>query len=401
MTDVDQPYQVHPGDYLNQHDVNTFGCTVCHRGQGRAMKFEEAVGIGYHWDYPMLPAGLTQSSCGLCHSAAEVATAGGELYAEGKEMFDTKGCASCHKLNGRGGNLGPELDKVGVKVSRQVPMKFIEGDHTLPQWLMEHFQDPQKIVEDSQMKPPGLTDDEIMALTTYMLSLQGRDLPSTYLSPEKHLEMYRMNVPLDLSGEELFKKFCATCHDSGEVGGYDKFFKKYMPAVRGPTYLQIATVEYLEANIKQGHPETLMPSWSKGSGGLTDEEVRRISEFLLSGDTGAHALPASAVARAQDVLWATPGDVRAGRRIFTKQCVGCHGLDAAGLLGPSLNTKVFQSAASDGFIYTTIAYGRRNAAMPGFLGDGALTEEQVEDLVAFVRSLVGDKAPQGAEEERP
>ncbi|MCH7945330.1 MAG: hypothetical protein IIC73_04850, partial [Armatimonadetes bacterium] len=95
MTDVEEPYKVHPGEYLNQHDVNTFGCTVCHRGQGRAMKLDEAKGVGYHWDYPMLPAGLTQSSCGLCHSAGEVATTGGELYAEGKEMFETQGFSSC------------------------------------------------------------------------------------------------------------------------------------------------------------------------------------------------------------------------------------------------------------------------------------------------------------------
>ncbi len=49
----------HPGHYLEWHEVGRFGCTVCHRGQGRAMDFKDAKAEGRHWDYPLLPTELT------------------------------------------------------------------------------------------------------------------------------------------------------------------------------------------------------------------------------------------------------------------------------------------------------------------------------------------------------
>ena len=36
MTKVDHPYKVHPGNFLENHSVAKFGCTICHYGQGRA-----------------------------------------------------------------------------------------------------------------------------------------------------------------------------------------------------------------------------------------------------------------------------------------------------------------------------------------------------------------------------
>ena len=32
------PLRVHPGSYLDSHDPNKFGCTICHDGQGRDRK---------------------------------------------------------------------------------------------------------------------------------------------------------------------------------------------------------------------------------------------------------------------------------------------------------------------------------------------------------------------------
>ena len=34
---LEQPYRTHPGTFLDHHPPATFGCTVCHAGQGRAM----------------------------------------------------------------------------------------------------------------------------------------------------------------------------------------------------------------------------------------------------------------------------------------------------------------------------------------------------------------------------
>lgn len=394
MASQPQPFRTHSGDYLQNHPPETFGCTICHRGQGRAVVFKEAKAVGYHWDYPLLPLEYTQASCGVCHAAEEVASRGGEIYAEGRHLFVTKGCASCHKLDGRGGNLGPALDGEGLKVRGQLPMARIDGPATLPQWLMQHFEDPQKVVVGSQMPPPRLSRDESRALTVYMLSLQNRDLPRTYLSPEKHLEFYRQAHPDPLSGAELYSRFCSSCHDTGTFGGYDPFFRKFMPAVRGVSLVSTASRDYLLKTVRHGRPGTLMPAWGADSGGLSEPELERLVDHLLA-DAPKAGTP---LARTREGSFPVRGDPQSGAAIFGKHCVGCHGPAGSGQQAPTLANPAFQQAASDGFLYVTIAMGRRNTAMPGFLGvrTAGFTNSDIEDLVAYVRSLGNGPAPRPA-----
>ncbi|MFH1279232.1 MAG: c-type cytochrome [Candidatus Eisenbacteria bacterium] len=383
MTGVPAPYAAHPGDYLREHEIERFGCTICHRGQGRAMDFEQAKSEKHHWDYPLLPTVYAQSSCGVCHSPEEVAVRGGDWYAAGAAQFEEKGCRSCHKLGGRGGNLGPELDNEGLKVRGQLPMARVEGPKTLPEWLAEHFRDPGGIVAGSRMPSPGLSPDENRALTTFMLSLQDRDLPSSYLTPERHLEVYRNARPPERTGEDLYRTFCSHCHDTGRSGRFDKFFGIFIPAIRGESYRSTVSPAYLAANIREGRPGKIMPGWSPASGGLSEEEIRRVAVYLLgrevSPDEWNDPKPSPA----------PKGDAERGRRLFAKNCSGCHGADGAGRVGPSLDTAVFRRYAGDPFLFRTIAEGRRNTAMPAFLGPvaGGLGEGDVNDLIAFLRTL--------------
>lgn len=395
MTAEKQPYRTHPGDYLEHHPAEKYGCTICHRGQGRALVFDEAKGEGHHWDYPLLPISHTQSSCGVCHTAEEVANKGGEVYAQGKLLYETKGCSSCHSLNGRGGSVGPKLDNEGLKVRGQLVMTNVAGPHTLPEWLSQHFDNPQKIVAGSLMKPPQLSAEENEALTTYMLSLQSRDLPRTYLSPGKHLEYYKEANPDPETGEETYNRYCSNCHDTGLYGRYDPFYAKFVPAIRGITFVQIASPEYIEQNILLGRPGTLMAAWGADTGGLGDEDITRVREFLLSRELSPEErLSAELLAQMETQANASVGDTIRGGAIFEKQCTGCHGLNGIGKLAPALINPVFQKTASAALIYTTIAQGRRNTAMPAFLSPngGGLAETDIADLTAYVRSL-GTAAP--------
>ncbi len=393
MTDVKSPHKVHPGPYLNQHEVGKFGCTICHRGQGRALVFSEAKAVGHHWPHPMLPGGLTQSSCGLCHSPAEVRSAGGEKYARGHRLFGELGCVSCHKLYGRGGSLGPELTREGWKAPQEVSMKNVRGDKTLARWIYEHFQDPQRIVPGSLMPPPRLAAGQLEALTIYTLSLQRRDLPSKYLSPGKYLELHRLRNPPEMTGKQLVARYCGTCHDTGSYGRYDAFYQRFIPAIRGPSFVQLVTPEYLDAAIRRGRPGTPMAAWA---GGLKDNELVKIRSYLLGRkvEPGVR-LPPKIVAQAKDPGLVIHGDVAQGAAIFARQCASCHGPRGEGRLGPALANRVFQGSATDGFLYATIAYGRADTAMPAFLGthQGSYRPSQIQALVAFVRSLGGGVRP--------
>jgi mono/diheme cytochrome c family protein len=305
-------------------------------------------------------------------------------------------------VNGRGGSLGPELDEVGLKVRAQLPMASVEGDHTLPQWLVEHFENPQKIVANSLMRPPHLSADENEALTIYMLSLQGRDLPESYLSPHKHLEFFEQHFPQPQTGEELFRRYCGVCHDSGDYGRYDAFYKKFIPAVRGPSLVQIASPEYFDQNIRKGRPGTLMMPWNTETSGLSDDDLAKIAEYVRSAAVPASDRLAPELAQiATDPNFKSSGDVARGLAIYSRHCTGCHGPEGEGLLGPAIDSPVLQQTATDGFLYATISAGRRNTAMPGFLGAGqdGLSEGDIADLVAYIRSLGNAPALQTAGEQ--
>lgn len=393
MTQVPNPHRVHPGDLLQKHEVGRFGCTLCHRGQGHALVFAEAKAVGYHWPYPLLPKGLTQAACGLCHGPEEVRDRDGEKYALGHAIFHRRGCVSCHKLSGRGGSLGPDLTREGWKAPQEVPMAKVRGEKTLPQWLREHFEEPQRLVPGSQMPPLRMTPGELDALTVFMLSLQGRDLPSGYLTPAKYLEIHQRLNPPEASGEALVDQYCGTCHDTGHYGRYDPFYRKFIPAIRGPSFVQLATPAFVDDAIRRGRPGSVMAAWA---GGLSDPELVRIRDHLLSRPVPPEVrLPAAVVAQAKDPRLTLQGDAPRGAALFARQCASCHGPAGKGGLGPSLTSGVFQGSATDGFLYATIAYGRVDTAMPAFLGThaGSYGEADIRALVSHLRALGGHRRP--------
>jgi cbb3-type cytochrome c oxidase subunit III len=74
-----------------------------------------------------------------------------------------------------------------------------------------------------------------------------------------------------------------------------------------------------------------------------------------------------------------------GRFLFiTENCYGCHGGLAGGAMGPSLRDTVWKYGGSDEQIFASIHDGRP-MGMPGWAN--LLSEEQINDIVAYVRSM--------------
>ncbi len=78
-----------------------------------------------------------------------------------------------------------------------------------------------------------------------------------------------------------------------------------------------------------------------------------------------------------------------GRQLFVDNCTSCHGTRGEGIVGPALNDKILLEAASDGVLFATIQTGRPNTTMPawGQAYGGALTDEDIEAVVAFIRAF--------------
>ncbi len=326
------PHATHPGGLLEIHRVEEYGCTVCHQGQGRAMNFEEAKATDVFWDYPLLPPWATLRFLSRSGGSATQLVRGIELYSR-------YACGSCHKLDGKGGSLGPELDNVGLKTKHEFMRQNLDGEQTVWHWHMEHFRDPGAVAPDSQMPSQGITEPDIRALTIHMLSLRERSLPQAYMAPDKIEQEYARLHPPPPDGEQLYQSYCAACHDTGGYSRWDKIFKQFVPGIRNAAFLRAAGSEYLAENIRGGRPGTKMPGWGPKAGGFTNAEVNAVADYLR-GDIQPMDLP-SAPPR---------GSAERGKGIYNLQCAGCHGVDGEGLIAPQLANPVFQRTASDAFI---------------------------------------------------
>ena len=300
-----QPLAYHP--LHDQHPFDKFGCTICHRGQGRATTAAEAHGNVPHWDEPMLPLKFIQASCGQCHEASDNPAA--PQLARGQELFETVGCRGCHKLDGVGGNIGPELDKVGARRS--------------PDWLRAHFLEPAAVTPGSGMPPQKFSEPDIEAIVLFMLSQTGADLPSFYASMKV--------IPSAEEGRRLFQvKGCLGCHSVGGHGG------KVGPALDDVSLRRAP--EWMMQHFRD--PQSVSPGSVMPRFGFTESEARALTEFLLH-------LRDQTVALSMPSLL-SPAD--RGRGVFRKYgCAGCHGPEGKGGV-PNPNAKTAQQIPALTFV---------------------------------------------------
>ena len=118
--------------------------------------------------------------------------------------------------------------------------------------------------------------------------------------------------------------------------------------------------------------------------------VAMVVALALSACGGGDSAPAEEPA-------ATAGDAVAGEPLFQSTCSACHGPDAKGMpnLGKDLTTSAFLSQTSDPDFLAFINTGRpashpentTGVDMPPKGGNPALSDEDILDIIAYVRTL--------------
>jgi len=99
---LEQPFTVHPGNWLTTHPKERFGCTSCHQGDGIATtSVAKAHGKDRSCSTPLLEGRLVQAGCLKCHDA-QTSLPGAELLMEGHRLFSERGCSGCHRMRGFG-----------------------------------------------------------------------------------------------------------------------------------------------------------------------------------------------------------------------------------------------------------------------------------------------------------
>lgn len=78
----------------------------------------------------------------------------------------------------------------------------------------------------------------------------------------------------------------------------------------------------------------------------------------------------------------------AGRNLYADNCVACHGGNGEGLVGPALNSRELLKMTADETLASLIRTGVPGTVMPawGQAFGGPFTDEQVSQLVAFIRA---------------
>jgi ubiquinol-cytochrome c reductase cytochrome b subunit len=80
-----------------------------------------------------------------------------QFAVEGAMVYQQYGCVNCHQVNGVGMKVGPALNGLAGRRS--------------PEWVEEHFANPQKLSPGSMMPPFKFTPHELDRITTYLMAL--------------------------------------------------------------------------------------------------------------------------------------------------------------------------------------------------------------------------------------
>jgi mono/diheme cytochrome c family protein len=187
-------------------------------------------------------------------------------------------------------------------------------------------------------------------------------------------------------GKELFDRVCAPCHGADGAGDLAK-------GISNSDFLAQASDRFLLETIAKGRSNTAMPSWSR----FTNRELGNLLSFLRSLQMKPVQSESMALVRNGSVR----GDSVRGDSLFYALCSRCHGRYGEGDLGPAILNRDFLSAATDGFLFGTIARGREHTPMFGWTSQARagkkLIAADVRDIIAFMRTAPRpDFLPAGA-----
>ena len=215
-------------DANGPHPINSFGCTICHGGQGSGTDFTFASHTPrtsrkadewekkYHWqaihiwDFPMLPKRFIESSCLKCHHEVTDVPQAKKLQS-GFQRIVKFGCTGCHTIGGEGSSgpdltderqVGPNLSHIAAKDAKDWVLKWITNPHAFrPDSRMPRFYGLANNNDAKDDWPKNYA--EIHSITHYLFAKSTP--PADFVDPPAKTDSAK--------GKELFlQKGCLACH---------------------------------------------------------------------------------------------------------------------------------------------------------------------------------------------
>ena len=302
LTDVaTQPYRKHPAI---PHNLDQFGCTVCHRGQGAATTVTEAHSSTLAWEQPLLPAKYIESGCGQCHHSPMPGT---PQLESGRNLLSREGCVHCHTVKLPDGST--------MKASDDPPSLSHIADKTSREWVYAWLKDPQAYASTATMPNFKLSDDD------------ARDISAFLIANSKPLEGDTATLAAKASsdpaaGASLYgESFCASCHAVQNAAG------NMVGGDVGPELTKVGSKvkpEWLQAWLR--NPRVYDPATAMSHYRFSDPQIATLAGFLLAKSD------ADLLANVH-LDAATPEQITRGKRLVSDYgCASCH--EIAGIKKP-------------------------------------------------------------------
>jgi nitric oxide reductase subunit C len=173
------------------------------------------------------------------------------------EVYERYKCYACHKFNGYGGDLAPDLSYEGSRAGRQ--------------WLVNFLKSPQTLRPTLVLRMPqfNMSEKEANILADYI----GMVLQKPGVNPAK-VEPKQFTPAMAALGKQLYevKYQCQACHTIGGSGGYV-----------GPNLNNAGnwlTPAWVEAWLR--NPQALVADTIEPRRNFTDDEIRGLTAYLMT-----------------------------------------------------------------------------------------------------------------------
>jgi cytochrome c1 len=239
--------------------------------------------------------------------------------AAGASLYGESFCASCHAVqnaagNMVGGDVGPELTRVGSKVKTE--------------WLQAWLKNPRTYDPGTAMPHYRLSDPQVATLSGFLLGKTDSDLLA-----KVHLDAA---APEQIThGKRLVSDYgCASCHEIAGIKKPENFAPELSRIGSKPVTqlvflpgMQHTLPDYIATKIKQ--PRSFGQGLKMPQYTFTPAQIDSLTTALLSLNDRSNTLPSSlAVAATRESDYQPAG--KAGKLMTDLACFGCHRINGHG-----------------------------------------------------------------------
>ncbi len=180
-----------------------------------------------------------------------------QAVGEFAEVYERYKCYACHKFNGYGGTLAPDLS--------------YEGSRAQKKWIADFLKNPQTIRPTLILRMPqfNMTDKEATIVAEYLsMAVQKPDVNPV------SIDMKKYSPAMAALGKQLYevKYQCQSCHTIGAGGGYV-----------GPNLNNAGnwlTPAWIEAWLR--NPQALQSDTIEPRHTFTDDEIHALTAYLMT-----------------------------------------------------------------------------------------------------------------------